>query len=74
MDKILCVSEIIFSFSDPRQYIGDELRYMKTLCLSEVKMAATAINVVNCFGIIFPSYFLFFKKSVSKIRLYVHRP
>ena len=74
MDKILCVSEIIFSFSDPRQYIGDELRYMKTLSLSEAKMAATTINVVISFGIIFSCYLLFFKKTASKIRLYVHRP
>ena len=28
--EILCVSEIIFSFNDPRQQITDELRYMKT--------------------------------------------
>ena len=30
MDKIFCVSEIIFSINDPRQLIADELRYMKT--------------------------------------------
>ena len=30
MDKIHCVSEIIFSFSGPRQQIADELRYLKT--------------------------------------------
>ena len=63
MDKILCVSEIIFSFSDPRQYIGDELRYMKTLCLSEAKMAATTINVVKYH---FPKLFPLFQKECIK--------
>ena len=41
----------------------------KIPCLGEAKMAATTINVVNSFSIIFPSYLLFFKKTVSKTRL-----
>ena len=41
------------------------------LCRAYVKakMAATTINVVNSFTIIFPSYLFFFKKTVSKTRL-----
>ena len=38
-------------------------------CFCEAKMAATTINVVNSFSTIFPSYLLFFKKTVSKTRL-----
>ena len=39
------------------------------MCLGEAKMAATTINVGNSFSTIFPSYLLFFKKTVSKTRL-----
>ena len=38
-------------------------------CLGEAKIAATTINVVNNCSTIFPSYLLFFKKTVSKTRL-----
>ena len=47
----------------------------KTLCLGETNMAVTTTKVVNSFSTIFPSYLLFFKKTVSrKTRLQVHKP
>ena len=48
----------------------------KTLCLGEANMAVTTTKVVNiCRSTIFPSYLLFFKKTVSrKTRLQVHKP
>ena len=48
MDKILCVSEIIFSFSDPRQQITDELRYMKTRLNSYTACPDSKSQSYNC--------------------------
>ena len=44
----------------------------KSLCLGEAKMVATSINVLNSFNTIFPSYWLFFRKTVPKTRLYYY--
>ena len=54
MDKILCVSEIIFPFSDPRQQITDELRYMKTRLKG-------LVNVIDSHSVI---YILLLNKSI----------
>ena len=47
--------------------MNEETVYVQIpVCLSEAKMTATTINVVNSFNTIFQSYLLFFKKAVLK--------
>ena len=72
MDKIFCVSEIIFSINDPRQQIADELRYMKTrpMITNSIISRIILVYYCKCCNLIrYSSRYLFLKASCKKIRI-----